>query len=84
MAVALDRLSIGRLELGAPVLGQAAVVTLSGEAGLEMGALRATLDLRRLDAEGTAGLNLLPDARQLVVIEGKLFNRLTHGGRKLG
>ena len=28
---------------------------------------------------GTAGLNLLPDARQLVVIEGKLFNRLSAG-----
>ena len=28
---------------------------------------------------GTAGLNLLPDARQLVVIEGTLFNRLSAG-----
>jgi len=28
---------------------------------------------------GTAGLSLLPDARQFVVIEGKLFNRLSVG-----
>ncbi len=28
---------------------------------------------------GTAGLSLLPDARQLAVLEGKLFNRLSPG-----
>jgi len=30
---------------------------------------------------GTAGLTLLPDARQFVVVEGKLFNRLSAGVR---
>src|SRR4051794_27670096 len=30
---------------------------------------------------GTAGLGLLPDARQLVVLEAKLFNRLSTGVR---
>ncbi len=58
VAVALDRLSVGRLELGGPVLGQAAVFTVQGDAGLAAGALHATLDLRRLDAEAMVGLRL--------------------------
>ncbi|MBL6456940.1 translocation/assembly module TamB domain-containing protein [Belnapia sp. T6] len=58
VAVALDRLTIGRIELGQPVLGQAAVLALEGQARLNSGALLASLDLRRLDAELTASLNL--------------------------
>ena len=58
VAVALDRLAIGRIELGAPVLGQSAVFSLTGDAKLESGGLLAALDLRRLDAEARAALKL--------------------------
>ena len=58
VAVALDRLAIGRIELGAPVLGQAAVFSLAGDAKLESGGLLAALDLQRLDAEARAALQL--------------------------
>ncbi|MDB5372159.1 MAG: hypothetical protein JWP04_801, partial [Belnapia sp.] len=56
--VALERLAIGRIELGAPVLGQAAVFSLDGNAGLAAGALRARLDVRRLDAAARIALDL--------------------------
>ncbi|MBD0271274.1 MAG: hypothetical protein ICV73_05030, partial [Acetobacteraceae bacterium] len=58
VAVALDRLNIERLEIGAPVLGTAAAFAIQGDARLGDGTLRAALDLRRLDAEGRAALDL--------------------------
>ena len=58
VAVALDHLGIGRLELGAPILQQDAAFSVEGNAALAAGALRAALDLKRLDAEGGASLAL--------------------------
>ena len=52
VAVALDHLGIGRLELGAPILQQDAAFSVEGNAALAAGALQAALDLQRLDAEG--------------------------------
>ncbi len=59
--VALDRLAVGRLVLGAPVLGQAAEFTLDGRARLGEGRLTAVLDLKRLDREGQVALDLALD-----------------------
>ncbi|MFC7477417.1 translocation/assembly module TamB domain-containing protein [Dankookia sp. GCM10030260] len=58
VAVALDHLGIGRLELGAPILQQDAVFSVEGHAALAVGALRAALDLKRVDADGGASLTL--------------------------
>ena len=58
VSVALDRLAVERLEIGAPVLGTAAAFSLSANARLGDGALQAALDMRRLDAEGQAALEL--------------------------
>jgi translocation and assembly module TamB len=58
VAVALDHLGIGRLELGAPILQQDAAFSVEGNAALAAGALRVALDLKRLDAEGGASLVL--------------------------
>jgi translocation and assembly module TamB len=58
VAIALDRLAIGRLEIGAPVVGTAAAFAVSADAHLGDGALRAALKLQRLDAEGHAALDL--------------------------
>jgi translocation and assembly module TamB len=59
--IALDRLAIGRLLLGAAVLGQAAEFTLDGRTRLGDGRLTAQLDLRRLDREGEARLDIALD-----------------------
>ena len=58
VAVALDRLAVQRLEIGEPVLGTAAAFAVQADARLGDGALRAALDMRRLDAEGHAALDL--------------------------
>ncbi|MDO9708210.1 translocation/assembly module TamB domain-containing protein [Paracraurococcus lichenis] len=58
VAVALERLAVGRLEIGAPILQQDAAFSVAGQAALQAGALRATLALHRLDAEGGADLAL--------------------------
>lgn len=57
--VAIERLHVDRIELGQPILGEAAVFNLEGRAGTgaDGRALRAELDLRRLD-EATANLAL--------------------------
>ncbi|WP_149537566.1 translocation/assembly module TamB domain-containing protein [Siccirubricoccus phaeus] len=70
--VALDRLAIDVLELGQPVLGQAASFALEGEAGLAAGDLRARLDLRRLDREGGVAVAL-----GLTPAEDRLNARIT-------
>jgi hypothetical protein len=57
-SVSLERLDIQRLEIGKPVLGTAAAFAVRGDARLGDGTLRAALDLRRLDAEGHAALDL--------------------------
>jgi translocation and assembly module TamB len=52
--IVLGRLHVGRLELGAPVLGQAAVFALDGMARLDAADRgQAELALRRLDGDGT-------------------------------
>ena len=55
----LERLALPRVELGAPLLGRAAVLAAEGRAGVEPGGRRATaaLALRRID-EPTAELAL--------------------------
>ncbi len=57
VAVVLDRLSIGRLALAPPVLGEGLVATLEGNAKLSGETAHVTLDLHRTD--GSAGNILL-------------------------
>ena len=68
VAIHLDRLEIARIELGAPVLGVAAVLAAQGEAALADGRLSARLDARRIDvpAEARLVLDLAPGADRLV------------------
>jgi len=57
LAVAVDRLEVGRLALAAPVLGEPVAATLSGNAALRGGVGRAALDLHRIDGQpGTLAL----------------------------
>ncbi|MBR0669701.1 hypothetical protein, partial [Neoroseomonas soli] len=67
VALRLDRLAVERIELGAPVMGVAAVLAIEGEAGLEAGRLSARLAARRLDApaEALVALDLAPGADRL-------------------
>jgi translocation and assembly module TamB len=57
VGVVLDRLSIGRLVLDPPVLGETVVATLEGSAGLAVETAHVVLDLHRTD--GAAGSILL-------------------------
>ena len=65
LALAVDRLALARIELGAPVLGQAAAVSLEGAVGLEAARLSASLALQRLDQAGSARLELALDGAHL-------------------
>jgi translocation and assembly module TamB len=58
VAVSLDRLAVRRLEIGAPVAGTAAALAIDGNAHLGDGALQATLEARRLDADGQVSIDL--------------------------
>ena len=49
VAVVLDRLTITRLTLMPPVLGEKVVATIKGSAAVESGTARADLDLQRTD-----------------------------------
>jgi translocation and assembly module TamB len=49
--VALDRLSVSRLVLGAPLLGQQVVATLAGHAAIANGRAETALDVRRIDGQ---------------------------------
>lgn len=66
--LALDRLAVSELVLQEPVLGQAARFALEGQGRLGEGRLTARLDLRRLDAEGRAAIDLAldPDRKSVV------------------
>jgi translocation and assembly module TamB len=52
MPVALDRLSIGKLALAPPVLGESIDATIEGSAELAGGRAQANLDLHRIDGSG--------------------------------
>lgn len=67
VAVHLERIAVERIELGAPVLGTAAVLALEGSASLEAGALAARIEARRIDAPAQARivLDLAPRADRL-------------------
>ena len=76
-AVAVDRLHVDRLEVGKPVLGQAAVFNLEGHAGTGADGrhVEAALDLRRID-QATATLRAkvgleLPSQRLAVDVQGQ-------------
>lgn len=56
LAVALDSLTAARIELGAAIMGQPALLVLDGQATLEAGRLAGRLALRRLDQPGAASL----------------------------
>lgn len=56
--VAVESLELDRIELGAGLIGTPATLALRGTLGLDGGGLRGALDARRLDAPGTATLNL--------------------------
>ena len=62
LAVRLDQLAIDRLELGVPVLGQAAVFRLQAEAEISNAELRASLTLEQLGAPGRVTLRLALDS----------------------
>ncbi len=62
--LALDRLAVAELLLQEPVLGQAARFALEGQGRLGEGRLTAQLELRRLDAEGRAAIDLALDPPQ--------------------
>lgn len=68
VALHLGRLAVQRIELGAPVLGVAAVLAADGAASLAGGALAARLEARRIDAPAEARLvlDLAPGADRLV------------------
>lgn len=63
----LDRLAVDRIELGAPVMGVAAVLAVEGEAALAAGRATTRLAVRRLDApaEARLDLDLAPGADRL-------------------
>lgn len=65
LPIRIERLALTRLELGAPVLGQAAALSLNGDLGLEAARLAADLTLQRLDAPGSARLALGLDGQTL-------------------
>ena len=66
VAVSLDHVAITRIELGAPVLGSPAVLTLSADARAFGADIAAHLDLRRIDGEpGTLKLALAFDGTRL-------------------
>ncbi|WP_135466875.1 translocation/assembly module TamB domain-containing protein [Crenalkalicoccus roseus] len=56
--LALERLAVERLELEEAVLGQAAAFAATGAAALESDRFAADLALRRLDAEGSATVDI--------------------------
>jgi translocation and assembly module TamB len=56
VAVRLDRLEVARIELGEPVLGQAAVLRADGMATLDAAGLTTALDVRALEGETTIAL----------------------------
>ncbi len=63
--IRIERLELARVELGAPLLGQSAALSLRGDLGLEAARLSADLALQRLDAPGSARLALGLDGQQL-------------------
>ncbi|MBR0658128.1 hypothetical protein, partial [Neoroseomonas oryzicola] len=68
VALRLDRLAVERIELGAPILGTAAVLSLEGEAALTAGRLSARVEARRIDtpAEVRLSLDLAPGSDRLM------------------
>ncbi|WP_431302833.1 translocation/assembly module TamB domain-containing protein [Sediminicoccus sp. BL-A-41-H5] len=65
LPIRIERLDLARLELGAPVLGQAAALSLRGDLALEAARLSADLSLERLDAPGRVTLDLGLDGERL-------------------
>jgi len=51
VAVEIDRIAAGRVEIGEPVFGEAAVVSLAGSMGLKGGAGEAQLAIERVDGK---------------------------------
>lgn len=70
LGLALDHLALERIELGAPLLGTAATLSLEGEARLAAGRLTARIAARRLDApaELHLALDLAPGADRLTAL----------------
>ena len=58
VAVEVDRLAIGRIEIAEALAGQAITLTAGGHASLANGAGQAKLTVQRLDAAGDLTLNL--------------------------
>ena len=59
VALVVDRLTIGRIELAPPVLGQSIVATVTGNAAVEGELAHAALDLHRIDGKpGSIALQL--------------------------
>ncbi|HEX6103118.1 MAG TPA: hypothetical protein VF031_08735, partial [Alphaproteobacteria bacterium] len=67
VSIELARLHAPEVLLARSVLGQAARLSLSGSGALSDGAARLDLTLRRLDAPGTAAVDLAYDGQQLAL-----------------
>lgn len=65
LAVALERLSLPRIELGEAMLGRPASLSLEGRAALANGQLDSSLNARRLDAPGSLTLTARADTQGL-------------------
>lgn len=82
--IALERLHVGRIEIGAPLLGEAAIFTLEGTGNTGQGGTRpsAVLSLTRIDAP-TAALELRAEA-DLAARSAALRLEATETGGLLG
>ncbi|KAA2314744.1 hypothetical protein DL237_06555 [Pseudooceanicola sediminis] len=69
VAVNIDEIKIDRFDMREPVIGQAAVISLTGRAALADGGLDAALDILRQDQQGEVKLNVNydPDSQRLGV-----------------
>jgi translocation and assembly module TamB len=69
VAINIDEINIAKFDLKEPVIGQAAVISLTGRAALADGGLDAALDILRQDKDGQVKLsaNYDPEQGQLAV-----------------
>ncbi|EPX79475.1 translocation/assembly module TamB domain-containing protein [Litoreibacter arenae] len=57
VAVKVESMSVGEIQIGAPLFGEAATISLSGNANLAGGAGDAVLEIKRLDQDGQFNLS---------------------------
>ncbi|MBT9382636.1 translocation/assembly module TamB domain-containing protein [Pseudooceanicola sp. CBS1P-1] len=69
VSIEIGQLDIGKVDLKQPVMGEAAVLGVTGKASLAGGALDTALEIQRQDKEGTVSLKAAydPDAKNMAV-----------------